>query len=146
MARPTKYDEAYAEQARKLCLLGHTDEELAEFFEVAVSTIYEWKNAHPKFSEAIKNGKEVADADIANNLFNRAMGYTAKEKREEKTAEGFKKVEAEKHIPGDVTAMIFWLKNRQRNKWRDKQDHEVTGKDGGAIQVETSPMSTLFGK
>lgn len=146
MARPTKYDEAYAEQARKLCLLGHTDEELAAFFEVAVSTIYEWKNAHPEFSEAIKNGKEFADADIANNLFNRAMGYTTKEKREEKTAEGFKEVEAEKHIPGDVTAMIFWLKNRQRNKWRDKQDHEVTGKDGGAIQVETSPMSTLFEK
>lgn len=51
-----------------------------------------------------------------------------------------------KYYPPDTTAAIFWLKNRQKDKWRDKVDHELTGKDGGAIQIETSPMSTLFGK
>ncbi|MCV5597561.1 hypothetical protein OFN66_28085, partial [Escherichia coli] len=46
--------EAYAEQARKLCLLGYTDAELADFFEVSESTINKWKLDYPKFSESIK--------------------------------------------------------------------------------------------
>ena len=130
MARPTKYQEAYAEQARKLCLLGYTDAELADFFEVSETTINNWKLEHSEFLESIKKGKSVADADVASSLFHRAMGYTAKEKREEKTADGFKEVDAEKHVPGDVTAMIFWLKNRQKDKWREKQDVNHTSDDG----------------
>ncbi|WGL77951.1 terminase [Serratia marcescens] len=130
MARPTKYQEAYAEQARKLCLLGYTDAELASFFEVSESTINNWKLEHHEFLESIKKGKAVADGEVASTLFNRAIGYTAKEKREEKTADGFKEVDAEKHVPGDVTAMIFWLKNRQKDKWREKQDVNHTSDDG----------------
>lgn len=130
MARPTKYQEAYAEQARKLCLLGYTDSELAGFFEVSEATINNWKLEHLEFLESIKKGKAVADGDVASTLFNRAIGYTAKEKREEKTADGFKEVDAEKHVPGDVTAMIFWLKNRQKDKWREKQDVNHTSDDG----------------
>lgn len=130
MARPTKYQEAYAEQARKLCLLGYTDAELASFFEVSEATINNWKLEHPEFLESIKKGKAVADGDVASTLFNRAIGYTAREKREEKTADGFKEVDAEKHVPGDVTAMIFWLKNRQKDKWREKQDVNHTSDDG----------------
>lgn len=125
--RPTAYKKEYAEQARKLCLLGHTDAEMAAFFEVSEQTINAWKHAHPAFLESIKKGKEFADADVVSNLFNRAMGYTTKERREERTADGLKKIEAEKHIPGDVTAMIFWLKNRQRTRWRDKQEVEHSG-------------------
>ena len=130
MARPTKYQEAYAEQARKLCLLGYTDAELASFFEVSEATINNWKLERPEFLESIKKGKAVADGEVASTLFNRAIGYTAKEKREEKTADGFKEVDAEKHVPGDVTAMIFWLKNRQKDKWREKQDVNHTSDDG----------------
>lgn len=130
MARPTKYQEAYAEQARKLCLLGYTDAELANFFEVSEATINNWKLEHSEFLESIKKGKAVADGEVASTLFNRAIGYTAKEKREEKTADGFKEVDAEKHVPGDVTAMIFWLKNRQKDKWREKQDVNHISDDG----------------
>lgn len=136
VGRPTAYKEEYAEQARKLCLLGHTDAEMAEFFEVSEQTINAWKHAHPDFLESIKKGKEFADADVVSNLFNRAMGYTAKEKREERTAEGFKEVDAERHIPGDVTAMIFWLKNRQKSRWRDKQEIEHSGEVGLVERIQ----------
>lgn len=136
MARPTKYQEAYAEQARKLCLLGYTDAELADFFEVSETTINNWKHEFPKFLESIKKGKSFADADIVDNLYNRALGYTTKEKREEKTADGFKEVEAEKHVPGDVTAMIFWLKNRQPKLWRDKQEVEQSGDLGLTVNIK----------
>lgn len=136
MARPTKYQEAYAEQARKLCLLGYTDAELADFFEVSETTINNWKHEFPGFLESIKKGKSFADADIVDNLYNRALGYTTKEKREEKTADGFKEVEAEKHVPGDVTAMIFWLKNRQPKLWRDKQEVEQSGDLGLTVNIK----------
>ncbi|PHM57014.1 terminase [Xenorhabdus sp. KK7.4] len=75
MARPTKYQEAYAEQARKLCLLGYTDKELADFFEVSESTLNNWKHDHPGFLESLKKGKQVADGEVAAKLFHRATGY-----------------------------------------------------------------------
>lgn len=49
MARPTKYKAEYAEQARKLCLLGATNEELAAFFEVGITTLERWIKAHKEF-------------------------------------------------------------------------------------------------
>jgi hypothetical protein len=41
--RPTKYQPEFAEQAYKLCLLGATDPEMADFFEVCVATVQNWK-------------------------------------------------------------------------------------------------------
>ena len=146
MARPTKYQEAYAEQARKLCLLGSTDAELADFFEVSESTINKWKLDYPKFSESIKKGKAVADAEVSDRLYQRAMGFVAPDIDIRVIENRIVETPLEKYYPPDTTAAIFWLKNRQKDKWRDKVDHELTGKDGGAIQIETSPMSTLFGK
>ncbi len=48
--RPTKYKAEYAEQAAKLCKLGATDAQLADFFEVSVSTVNLWKVEHREFS------------------------------------------------------------------------------------------------
>ncbi|EKZ6375180.1 terminase [Klebsiella aerogenes] len=146
MARPTKYQEAYAEQARKLCLLGYTDTELADFFEVSESTINKWKVDYPEFSESIKKGKAIADGDVTDRLYQRAMGFIAPDVDIRVIDNKIVETPLDKYYPPDTAAAIFWLKNRQKDKWRDKQDHEVTGKDGGAIQIETSPMSTLFGK
>ncbi|CAH3349754.1 hypothetical protein AI2602V1_3496 [Citrobacter freundii] len=146
MARPTKYQKAYAEQARKLCLLGYTDAELADFFEVSEATINNWKLEHSEFLESIKKGKAIADGDVTDRLYQRAMGFVAPDVDIRVIGNKIVETPLDKYYPPDTAAAIFWLKNRQKDKWRDKHDHEVTGKDGGAIQVETSPMSTLFGK
>lgn len=136
MARPSKYKKEFAEQARKLCLLGATDKSLAEFFEVTESTINKWKVDHKEFSESIKRGKEIADAEVASKLYHRATGY-------EHAEDDIRSVNGEivitptvKHYAPDTTAAIFWLKNRQKDQWRDKQDHEHTGKDGGPIETK----------
>lgn len=136
MARPSKYKKEFAEQARKLCLLGATDKSLAEFFEVTESTINKWKVDHKEFSESIKRGKEIADAEVASKLFHRATGYQHPE-------DDIRSVNGEivitptvKYYAPDTTAAIFWLKNRQKDQWRDKQDHEHTGKDGGPIETK----------
>jgi hypothetical protein len=122
LGRPTKYKEEYDLQAYKLCLLGHTDKELANFFEVDESTINNWKLDYPNFFESIKKGKEIADADVTDSLFKRATGYNAPD-TDIKMFEGqIIKTDLVKHYPPDPTAMIFWLKNRQPKKWRDKQE------------------------
>lgn len=127
VGRPSKYKEEYAEQAYKLCLLGATDKELADFFEVNEDTINEWKKKHEEFSEALKRGKVEADSVIASKLYHRAKGYEHKAVKFA-THEGMitDQVEYIEHYPPDTTAAIFWLKNRQPAKWRDKQEQEVT--------------------
>lgn len=123
--QPTSYKDVYCEQARKLCLLGYTDKDLADFFEVCEATINNWKTTHPEFLVSMKKGKDIADADIANSLYHRAKGY---EQPEDKIFIDNGKpliVPTSRHYPADPTAMIFWLKNRQPAKFRDRKDFEV---------------------
>lgn len=135
MARPTKYQKAYAEQARKLCMLGYTDNQLADFFEVAEATINTWKKDHPEFLESVKKGKDLVDAEVVDSLFQRAMGYVAPDIDIRVIENQIVKTQIKKHYPPDTAAAIFWLKNRQKKDWRDKIDHGIEGADGGPVQV-----------
>ncbi|AOF18139.1 terminase [Yersinia enterocolitica] len=135
MARPTKYQKAYAEQARKLCLLGYTDKELADFFEVNEATINRWKKDHKEFCESIKKGKDISDGNVVDSLYQRAMGFVAPDIDIRVIDDKIVKTEITKHYPPDTAAAIFWLKNRQKKTWRDKIDHGIEGADGGPVQV-----------
>lgn len=75
---------------------GLTDEQIADKMGITTSTLYDWKNKYSEISEALKRGKEVVDVEVENALLNLAKS-------------------------GNVTAIIFWLKNRRPDKWRDKQ-------------------------
>lgn len=131
--RPTSYKKEYANQAFKLCLLGATDKEMADIFGVSEQTFNAWKKAHPEFLESLKKGKEEADANVANRLYQRALGYEHKEDQIFQYQGKPVVVPTIKHYPPDPTAAIFWLKNRQRRKWSDKQEIELTG---NTIKVE----------
>lgn len=135
--RPSKYRQEFADQARKLCLLGATDPELANFFEVHIDTIAEWKNVHQAFSDAIKSGKDQADANVADRLYQRAMGYVHPDVHVSNYQGEVTLTPIEKHYAPDPAAAIFWLKNRQRGKWRDRIEQEVTGAGGGPLQTTT---------
>lgn len=135
MGRPTKYQDKYAEQVYKLCLLGLTDKELADFFEVDESTVNNWKLQHPDFLESIKKGKGYADAHVADRLYQRAMGYEHDEDQIFQYQGEPVVVPTKKHYAPDTAAGIFWLKNRQPSKWRDKIETEITGPNGGPIEV-----------
>jgi hypothetical protein len=133
MGRPSKFDEAMCVQAEKLCKLGATDKELADFFEVSESTLSKWKVDYPEFSEALKSGKEMADAEVGNRLFQRAIGYSHPDVHISNYQGEITKTETVKHYAPDTTACIFWLKNRRPDLWRDRVEH--TGKDGGPIET-----------
>jgi transposase len=131
MARPTDYLPEYNEQGYRLALLGLKDSEMAKFFQIAESTYYEWLNKFPEFSESIKNGKEDADAKVAESLYKKATGQI-RVTEETETEKGL--YVTTKQLPPDTTAAIFWLKNRRSN-WKDTTKHEHTGEDGAPIGV-----------
>jgi len=148
--RPTKFEDSYCEKAYKLCLLGAIDKQIADFFGVSESTLNKWKLDYPEFSESLKSGKDEADALIAHSLFHRAKGYSHTDTKFA-THEGMITDEKEytKHYPPDTTAAIFWLKNRQKEAWRDAKDingsvqHEHTHKHEG-LQDADSRIAELL--
>lgn len=125
MARPSKYKPEFAEQAAKLCALGATDAQMADFFGVAVSTVALWKVQHPEFSDAIRAPKEIADERVEQSLYRRALGYEHDETDIRVVGGEIVKTEIRKVYPPDTAAAIFWLKNRAG--WRDKVETEVSG-------------------
>ena len=122
VGRPTKYKEEYVEQVKKLCLLGATNDQIADFLGIATSTLHEWRHQYEDFSDALKAGKLLADAEIANSLYQRAKGYSCPD-LDIKMYEGeIIETPYTKHYPPDATSMIFWLKNRQPDLWREKRE------------------------
>ena len=136
VGRPTKYKKEYNDQVEKLCKLGATDEDLADFFNVSVSTINNWKLKEHQFVESIKRGKQIADMNVANSLYNRAIGYEHPEDKIFNANGEPLVVPTVKRYAPDPTAAIFWLKNRQPSKWRDKQDIEHSGNIDTTVIIE----------
>ena len=138
--RPTKFDAKAKAKAEMLSRRGFTDKEIAELIDIYESTIHRWKLKQPAFCEALKLWKETADENVTHSLYERACGYKCAETKAQWVSDEngghWEYAEMVRHYPPDPTSMIFWLKNRQPKAWRDKQDHEVSGKDGGPVTVK----------
>jgi hypothetical protein len=127
--RDSVYDPSMNDAARKLALLGLTNDEMAEFFGVHPSTFYRWMNEYSAFCEAVNEGKVIADANVAESLYKRATGehvevekvYTNRNTGEKAT------IKVMTYIPGEAPAALNWLKNRRPLQWREKQEVQHTG-------------------
>ena len=102
---------------------GLTDEQISANMGIVPSTLYDWKKKYSDISEALKKGKEVVDRQVENALLKRAFGYTYEEKTYEYGVETKRVV---KQVAPDVGAQCFWLKNRRPDKWRDRQNWDLT--------------------
>jgi transcriptional regulator with XRE-family HTH domain len=122
--RPTLYLDEYCDLARRLGLVGLTDEEIATVLNVSVRTLYRWKNDHPEFCQALLNGKLMADAEVAQGLFDRARGFSVKAEKVFNNQGEIVRAEYDEYYPPDVGAAKLWLCNRQPDKWRDKVEYE----------------------
>lgn len=127
MARKTLYEKLDIKD--KLDLVegwkrdGLTDEQIARNFGVNFKTVMKWKEDHSEFMEAIKKGKEVSDYELENALHKRATGYYYEE---ETVTNAGKVVKVKKYEHANPTSLIFALKNRLPNKYRDKVEQEIT--------------------
>lgn len=141
VGRPTKYKEEYVELAFKFCLLGATNDKLAELFEVSPSTIDLWIAEHEEFSGSVKAARFQADAEVANSLYHRARGYSHNAVKifQSKGDSGPEIVPYIEHYPPDTAAAFIWLKNRAG--WKDKQ--ELTGADGRDLIPEAPPLEEI---
>lgn len=134
---PVPYDPVVLEQTRKLCELGATDIELADFFRIGIDTVYRWKIEFAEFSDATKAGKAAADDRVVRSLYHRAVGYTFEAVKIFMPAGAKAPVYARyrEHVPPDTAAAKHWLSNRRPLEWREKQDIEVSGPNRGPVQT-----------
>lgn len=120
--RPTLYRDEFAAQAEKLCELGATDMELADFFGVDVRTIYRWKHDHDHFCQALKVGKDALDDRVERSLYQRAVGYSFNSEKIFHFQGEITRADTVEHVPPDSSAALIWLKNRRGGAWRDKTE------------------------
>lgn len=148
VGRKTKYNPKYAKIAENLCQeKGYTDKNLAQYFKVSERTINTWKNEFPQFLQSLKKGKDEFDSLIVEqSLLKRAVGYSYVETTRELQADSGEVFDEDseiaiqtlvvtkkvtKQIAPDVTAQIFWLKNRKPERWRDSKDINL----GGSVKL-----------
>ena len=121
------YKDNFAQMARYACRDGATDADLAELFGVTEVTIGEWKKIHPEFGLALKDEKSIHDEQVEASLCHRAKGYSHPAVKIHVDKDGYvTEVPYTEHYPPDTGAAIFWLKNRQPKRWRDKVDIDLT--------------------
>jgi hypothetical protein len=127
--RHSQFNLKFIRRAELACRAGFTDRELAELFDVSLSAIEKWKRQREDFRNALKS-KAEADARVERSLYERATGYSYETVKICRNKNGnVVKVPYQEHVPPDVTACIFWLKNRDPAHWRDAwQVEAVTGK------------------
>lgn len=129
---------------------GLTEPQIAQNMGISFPTLCEWKKKFPNILDALKRGKEPVDTQVENALLKRALGYEYDEvtteterfpvgKPDEDGEQRFierTKVKT-KHVTvlPDVTAQIFWLKNRKPKQWRDRVEQ--------AVSIDTEDLSPL---
>ena len=131
--RPTKYKTEFCDRAFDFALVGMTDDEIAGALKIDRATLYRWKNAQPELCDAIKRGRDRYDNEVVETaLRQRAAGYDYQE--EVMTREGPSVIT--KRFHGSDTAAIFWLKNRQPERWRDRVETDIRA---AVVNIEATP-------
>lgn len=148
MGRPPVFNEIVQERICELARVGATDVEIAQSIGVSDRTIRYWKKLHENFLPALKESKDIADQLVEATLFQRAIGYQRpavkhfldkKKVTDEDTGETTYQTVViehqyiEHHAPSEVAA-IFWLKNRQPERWRDKPE-PTKPEDGNVTEI-----------
>lgn len=150
--RPTKLNVKMKERLKEGYLLGLTDVQVCKIVDINESTLTKWKQKFPEFFMSIRDWKAQADKKVETSLYERACGYSHPDTKaqwvETSVLEGdqwikvgrWEYADLVKHYPPDSTSMIFWLKNRQPEKWRDVQKLEHSVGDVDMVQVVNALM------
>ena len=105
----------------KLYKAGLTDDQVADFFNISEEALDKWKKLKP-LNTPLKTWKSEADEKVEMSLYQRACGYTHAEEKIFCANGIIIKTQTLKHYPPEPISMIFWLKNRQPEKWKDRRE------------------------
>ena len=139
-----KYDEWLTDDGLLLIAAwarnGLTMDQIAENMGIVKSTLYKWKGEHSELSNALKVTRELADIEVENALYKRALGYSYTETTTTDGPKGRTETVVEKRMAPDVTAQIFWLKNRKPYEWRDRKNEIEADESGETGVVAIAPV------
>ena len=122
MARPSKYEPEFVEQARKLAKLGLTDVEIASFFSITERTLYRWRLEHEDFAQALAEGKTLPDQRVKESLYKSACGYDYVSEKVFQYEGKVVRAQTVEHVKPNVIAQIFYLKNRLPAEFRNQPE------------------------
>jgi hypothetical protein len=122
----SQFKPEYCDLARRVAMLGATNDDLAAVIGVCRRIIGNWLQDYPEFKKAVEEGKLDADAKVAEKLYQRATGYERPAVRFFASPEGPQRMDYTYHHPPDTAAAIFWLRNRRRTDWREQVEHHHT--------------------
>ena len=126
---------------------GLIDEQIAKNIGIAYSTLRDWRDRYPALSAALKKSKDVADREVENALYKRAVGYEYDEIKEKYECGVLtERTVTKKMVVPDTTAQIFWLKNRKPEEWRDKRNVESKEEyeDDGFLNALNNQAKDVF--
>ncbi|KRN61631.1 hypothetical protein [Carnobacterium maltaromaticum] len=91
--------------------------------------------------ESLKKGKEIADYQVEDALYKRAIGYEYEEETRQLTESGaFTTTKiVTKHVSPDTGAIALWLKNRKRDSW---QKHNSIDEEFKKEQIKLAKAQT----
>ena len=116
---------------------GLSYDQIAEKMGIGRATLYEWRARFPEIADALKKSRELADIEVENALFKRAIGYEYTEKTVVTSSKGVSETVVTKRMAPDVGAQAFWLKNRRPDIWKERRyeiERDTTG-DAGVIAI-----------
>lgn len=137
------YKPEFVAQAEKLCLLGATDVDIADFFGVASSTLYKWKHDYPEFAAAIKSGKEESDERVERSLYQNCVGYYYDTEKVFQFQGEVIRVPVKEYVPAHPVSQFFWLQNRRPDRWRNVQRVEH-GKPGDFSNLNDDELDAII--
>jgi len=123
-----EYRFVFCKHAYRFALLGYSDEEIARELGIGFIQFRKWKTRYPVFAVWIKKGRARVSARVAKALFKNAMGFWSEDTdtrtttvtHPDGTSSSTSVTNAKrKYYAPNVTAQIFWLKNRARKHWYD---------------------------
>lgn len=136
MGRPTKKSDDKLTAAIRMAEYGLTDAQISHCLGITRATLHNWKKENSSFFDTLKSAKEEADKKVEKSLFKRANGYSYTEKQTEKrNGSTVSEKKIKKTVAPDTVACIFWLKNRQPEKWRDKPEVDTSEQKDDTLQV-----------
>lgn len=127
VGRPPDYCAEICEEVYTLAESGMNDREICRATGLPLSTFYRWKLEHPAFRDALTRGKAHIDERVERSLLERATGYVYESEKIFHADGLITRAQVLEHVPADVGAATLWLKNRQPDKWRDKQEIDLSG-------------------
>lgn len=133
------YDAAYADVARVMTRQGATTCDLANHFDVSISSVHVWAAVHPEFCAALRIGGAECDDRVEKMLYERAVGYTFDSDKALVVDKAIVHETVREHVPPDIQAIRLWLKNRRPEDWHDNRVIEF----GGQVRVTAASIAEL---